>query len=124
MSLIPFSLKHGLIKSDQLTLTIENSTVIGLNGKNKSLIKDLEYHFEKHPNNRVIEEVGLGKNFGITQLRALNTAFEERHCGLHLGFGGREKGSHHLDFIFQGGQIYFDENLIFDEKYLIPLRSF
>jgi aminopeptidase len=118
LSLIPFALKYGLIGKDELILKIENSRVISMSGKNKNLVKDLEFFFEKHPNNRTIEEVGLGTNFGIKKLRGLNTAFEERHCGLHLGFGGREKGSHHLDFIFQEGCLFFDNNLIYNGKYL------
>ena len=118
LSLIPFALKYGCIQKNQLTFNIKNGTIVSMGGENASLLKDLEFHFEKHPNNKIIEEVGFGTNFGVTKLRGLNTAFEERHCGLHLGFGGREKGSHHLDFIFADGNIHFDEQLIYKNGYV------
>ena len=45
---------------------------------------------------------------------ARNAGFEERHCGLHLGLGGGQKGSHHLDLIFASGALALDDKPVFD----------
>ena len=34
--------------------------------------------------------------------------------GLHLGLGGGQKGSHHLDLIFASGVLALDDKPVFD----------
>ena len=83
------------------------------------LEKDLYYYLDRDPSHRIIEEIGIGTNEGIKELYPVNAGFIERHPGLHLGLGGKEKGSVHMDFISCDSQIAFDNQMIFDDRFLI-----
>ena len=112
LSLIPFSLKYGVIQPNELIFNIKNNRIIDIKGTNTSLVNDLNIHFDKHPDNSAVDEFGIGTNKGVSNLYGTNSVFEERHHGLHLGLGGREKGSVHLDLLFLQGTIKADEKVL------------
>ncbi len=99
---------------------IEQQKVIRITGSNDELVAEFSKHIQRHPDNACIDEFGIGTNLGITDLYGLNSVFEERHVGLHIGLGGREKGSHHLDLLFSGGDIFCDNQLIFQNGKYLP----
>jgi hypothetical protein len=117
LSLLPFAIKHGLVEEQPIELVIQGRKVERVGCANRRLLADLEYFFGRSEANRVVEEVGIGTNLGVRRLYALNSAFEERHCGLHLGLGGAEPGSHHLDLVFGDSRITFDDRLVFDGEF-------
>lgn len=112
LSTVPFAIKYGVIKP-VLNITIEHSRVISVSSMNKQLENDFNLYFDKCKGNRIVEEFGIGTNLNV-KLRGRNASFEERHAGLHLGFGGGERASHHLDVVFSSGIILFDDRIIFD----------
>lgn len=113
---MPIGLKHGLIR-DPVILTIQEAKLQSFVCENELLEKDLKLFFGLNEGNKQIIEVGLGTNEGISTLYGRSAPFEERFCGLHLGFGGEAPGSLHCDFIFDQCSIYFDNQLIFDRGY-------
>jgi len=97
-----------------LELWIENSTVCSVASEVPGLADDFNKYLNANPSNRRVEELGIGTNEGVKDLYARNAGFEERHCGLHLGLGGGQKGSHHLDLIFASGVLALDDKPVFD----------
>lgn len=58
------------------------------------------------PNADRVGELGFGTNIGVTEFIPMNAHLNERHPGLHIGFGQNTQGSHalyecdvHLDFV-------------------------
>jgi len=113
LSTIPFARKYGVLQSP-LELWIENSTVCSVASDVPGLVDDFNKYLNANPSNRRVEELGIGTNEGVKDLYARNAGFEERHCGLHLGLGGGQKGSHHLDLIFASGVLALDDKPVFD----------
>lgn len=112
LSTIPFARKYGVLESP-LELWIENSTVCSVASDVPGLAHDFNKYLNANPSNRRVEELGIGTNEGVKGLYARNAGFEERHCGLHLGLGGGQKGSHHLDLIFASGVLALDDKPVF-----------
>ncbi|WP_158134232.1 leucyl aminopeptidase [Vibrio navarrensis] len=112
LSTVPFAIKYGVIEPI-LHLDIVQSRIVSAYSDNKSLQADFNLYLDQCAGNRIVEEFGIGTNVGVN-LHGLNASFEERHAGLHLGLGGGERASHHLDLIFSSGEILFDDRLIFD----------
>lgn len=120
LSLIPFALKHGLVKAGEFTFDIEHNRITNLGGSNTELVKDFQAHFSKHPDNNRIDELGIGTNKSVNELYGLNCVFEERHAGLHLGFGGVVQGTLHCDFLFQAGNLFCDDQPVYqDGRFII-----
>ncbi|WP_330544161.1 hypothetical protein V0242_09175 [Aeromonas hydrophila] len=111
LSTIPFAIKYGVV-SNLFTLNIEKSVITCFSCKNKMFSHDFDKYLSENPSNSKIEEFGIGTNCGVSRLYGINAGFEERHPGLHLGLGGGAIGSHHLDLIFEGGDIFFDKNRV------------
>ena len=115
---IPFSKKYGVLKKP-VTFEIKNGTIVSADTENQELTKDLEYYFQYHDTHRKIEEIGIGTNEGLLTLKGTSGGSEERHAGLHFGLGGKKNKSIHLDLISADSQIYFDEKMIFNDKFLL-----
>jgi hypothetical protein len=114
---IPFYKKYGII-DDTVDIFIKNNCIYKFNSTNANLLKDLNHFLQLHPGNSKIEEFGIGTNPNVS-ITGLNTISEERKAGFHLGIGGEDPGSTHLDFIFSYSKIYADDNEIFDgQKFL------
>ena len=116
LSTIPFARKYGVLQSP-LELWIENSTICSVASDVPGLADDFNKYLNANPSNRRVEELGIGTNEGVKDLYARNAGFEERHCGLHLGLGGGQKGSHHLDLIFASGVLALDDKPVFDGSF-------
>jgi hypothetical protein len=85
---LPFALAYGVIDYP-LTLEIENNRVIKVQSENKRLASEFQSYVDYCESNARVEELGIGTN-PYAKLYAVNAPFEERHVGLHLGFGGAE----------------------------------
>lgn len=67
-----------------------------------------------------VGEVGFGTNFGVRDPVSLNSHINERHPGLHLGFGESNQSPEvvgyqcgiHLDLISTGGEVWFENDPI------------
>ncbi|KVM99494.1 MULTISPECIES: hypothetical protein [unclassified Burkholderia] len=118
LSTIPFAVKYKVAER-LATLRIENSTIAGFDSDHPGFRHDFASYLERHANHRKIEEFGIGTNLGIKGLYGRNAGFEERHPGLHLGLGGGEQGSHHLDLIFANGTLAFDDRIVFDRAFAV-----
>lgn len=118
LSTVPFARKYGVVE-EWMTLFVDEGKLVGFDCDNDTFSRDFNAFLNAHPGNRIVEEFGIGTNTGIRCLYGLNAGFEERHPGLHLGLGGGQQGSHHLDLIFNVGQICFDRRVIYDDGFRI-----
>ncbi|AHG22424.1 hypothetical protein Z042_24550 [Chania multitudinisentens RB-25] len=117
LSTVPFAIKYGVIEP-LLHVEIEHSRVVAVHSLNRQLEDDFNLYLERCEGNKIIEEFGIGTNLNV-KLHGRNASFEERHAGLHLGLGGGERASHHLDIVFSSGTILFDDCIIFDGSFRI-----
>lgn len=109
---VPFAIKYGVTKGLAI-LYVEDSMIVDFDSDDPGFRRDFATYLAWHANHRRIEEFGIGTNLGIRKLYGRNAGFEERHPGLHLGLGGGENGSHHLDLIFSTGLIMLDDIVAF-----------
>lgn len=100
LSMIPIALKHG-VTTDPIIFNIKKSKIQSFQCNDIELTKDLDYFFGYTDDHSNIEEIGIGTNEGITRLHGKNASFEEKHCGIHFGLGGKEDGTFHLDMMMQ-----------------------
>ncbi|MDB6369277.1 leucyl aminopeptidase [Photorhabdus bodei] len=121
LSTAPFAIKYGVV-NDMMTINIKEGEIIGFDCENDEFSQDFNLYLNHNHGNRIVEEFGIGTNMGVKALYGRNAGFEERHPGLHLGLGGGVKGSHHLDLIFSGGKIAFDQTVFFDNGYVNDFR--
>ncbi|KGM29519.1 leucyl aminopeptidase (aminopeptidase T) [Photorhabdus luminescens] len=121
LSTAPFAIKYGVV-NDMMTINIKEGEIIGFDCGNDEFSRDFNLYLNHNHGNRIVEEFGIGTNTGVKALYGRNAGFEERHPGLHLGLGGGVKGSHHLDLIFSGGKIAFDQTVFFDNGYVDDFR--
>ncbi|MFC0403357.1 leucyl aminopeptidase [Paraburkholderia rhizosphaerae] len=119
LSTIPFASKYGVVDERFLTLQIDQSRVTGFECADLGFCRDFDAYLNAHPNNRHVQEFGIGTNLGVKGLYGRNAGFEERHPGLHLGLGGGQLGSHHLDLIFRTGLIKFGDKVVFDSVFFL-----
>ncbi|OCQ52908.1 hypothetical protein Ppb6_01801 [Photorhabdus australis subsp. thailandensis] len=117
LSTAPFAIKYGVV-NDMMIINIKDGEIIGFDCDNAEFSRDFDLYLNHNRGNSIVEEFGIGTNTGVKALYGRNAGFEERHPGLHLGLGGGIKGSHHLDLIFSGGKIEFDQTLVFDNGYI------
>lgn len=54
---------------------------------------------------------------GITKLFGKNASFEEKHCGIHFGLGGKADNTFHLDMMMRHSIFKFDDQLAYDGAY-------
>ncbi|GAB7523094.1 leucyl aminopeptidase [Paraburkholderia sp. 2C] len=119
LSTIPFASKYKVVDEGFLALHVDRSRIVGFECADVGFCRDFEAYLNAHPNNRHVQEFGIGTNLGVKGLYGRNAGFEERHPGLHLGLGGGQLGSHHLDLIFRSGRITFDDKVVFDRVFLV-----
>jgi leucyl aminopeptidase (aminopeptidase T) len=70
------------------------------------------------PNSRRVGELGFGTNGGLGEFIPMNSHINERHPGVHLGFGQHNQSIHaldyyspiHMDLISPGGQVWVDDD--------------
>ncbi|ATP28728.1 leucyl aminopeptidase [Chromobacterium violaceum] len=118
LSTIPFAAKYGVVR-DFATLRIRDGRVADFSCGDTRFSADFDKYLSANPGNAAVAEFGIGTNCGVKGLYGLNAGFEERHPGLHLGLGGGELGSHHLDLIFSGGRLRFGDKVFFDGGFSI-----
>lgn len=121
---LPFTQKYGLI-NEPILFEIKDAELQNFHTDNAELAKDLDYYFNRSPSNRQICELGIGTNTGLTKLYPVNSFAQERFPGLHLGFGGADKDSIHLDFIFSHDhlKIMGDEDVFFGDGRFLKIQG-
>lgn len=117
LSTVPFAIKYGVIKP-VLNIEISRSRVVSFSSSDRQLEDDFSLYLNRCEGNRFIQEFGIGTNTHVN-LHGRNASFEERHSGVHLGLGGGERASHHLDLVFSSGTLIFDDRVIFDGAFRI-----
>jgi hypothetical protein len=117
---LPFGLKYGRIRPDELRLYFENGEVVATGGTNSRLRADFDAILIGVPGLRAVGEVGLGQSRAVTRAAYLTQPgyqWHERHFGLHLGLGAElpetadphnRRTNHHLDIVFARGSLTTD----------------
>jgi hypothetical protein len=116
LSMIPIGLKYGVIE-DPIKFVFKNSKVESFSSSNIELSNDLNYFFEYSEDHLQIHEIGIGTNEGIKKLFGKNASFEEKHCGIHFGLGGKADDTFHLDMMMTHSIFKFDDQLVYDGAY-------
>lgn len=114
VSLVPIGKKYGLIK-EPITLNIENGFIKSVHCRHTELENDLLKIYAHCEGNSEIVELGIGTNSGV-KLVGMSAPFEERKFGFHLGTGGSQSKSQHIDFIFDDSEIYFEQHCVFSNN--------
>jgi hypothetical protein len=122
---IPFGQKYGRISNTQLTFTFENGKITEVSGSAAELLTDLEITFSRSPALRDVKEFGIGLNIAASALARRHTVglqWMEKCRGLHLGLGAEltehlsdyrmRRTHHHLDLVFERGELLVGDNLI------------
>jgi leucyl aminopeptidase (aminopeptidase T) len=112
ISLLPLAQVHGYIKQHPIIFNIENGFIQSLSCENKKLENDLLKIYDYCKGNSEIVELGIGTNVNI-KLLGIGAPFEERKSGFHLGTGGYQAQSQHIDYVFDSSEIYFDDVCVF-----------
>lgn len=114
-----------------VTVWIERGRAVRYECSDDTLKSFLDSCFVKDCSFRV-GEVGFGTNFGVRKPVALNSHLNERHTGVHLGFGESNQAPHvvgyecatHLDLISSGGTVWIDcEPIPIDLLDVLPSMS-
>lgn len=109
-----------------MTFEIEGGEVKRYSCPDPQLMKFLDWNFSK-PYSRLVGELGIGTNIGIDRFIALSSHINERHQGMHLGFGEHNqpglvhyKAEVHLDAIVADAIIVTDTGRVFDTREMAP----
>jgi hypothetical protein len=110
---IPFGTKYGRIRAGQLSLSFRHGRVSGVDGKNRSLCRDLESAFEFVPGLECAVELAFGLSKGVARAAQecdVGCLWHERHFGVHLGLGAtlersNRKTNHHIDLVLARGRV-------------------
>lgn len=114
----PFARIYGVAQC-LMILTLAHGRLIRFESNHQQFSRDFNHYLESHPGNRIVESFGIGTNTGVAGLYGRNAKFEQRHPGLHLGLGGGAKESHPLKLLFLGGEIYFDDCIVYESAFSV-----
>lgn len=100
-----------------VTVWIEKNRAVRYECKDEFITKFLDECFGTHCAH-IVGELGLGTNAGVKTPISLNSHINERHCGIHLGFGESNQPPSvvgytcqiHLDLISRGGMVWVDDD--------------
>lgn len=108
------------VRLDQypVTVWIEGNRAVRYECDNKSMSKFLDECFNTDCAH-IVGELGFGTNIGVKTAISLNSHINERHTGIHLGFGESNQPPSvvgyscniHLDLIARGGMVWIDDSL-------------
>lgn len=116
------------LNNHPVTVWIDNNRVVRYECSDKAISLFLDKCFQT-PYADIVGELGFGTNIGIQTPIPLNSHINERHPGVHLGFGQSNQSPEvveyncniHLDLISKGGMIWVDDNPIsLDIENIIP----
>jgi hypothetical protein len=80
-------------------------------------------------NARHVGELGFGTNTGVGEFLSMNSHINERHPGVHLGFGQHNQSIYlveypcaiHMDMIAVGGKVWVDDDpVVLDLSCIVP----
>jgi len=100
-----------------VTVWIEENRAVRYECEDEFIKKFLDECFGTHCAH-IVGELGLGTNVGVKTPISLNSHINERHCGIHLGFGESNQPPSvvgytcqiHLDLIARGGLVWVDDD--------------
>jgi leucyl aminopeptidase (aminopeptidase T) len=114
------------LKDKPMTFEITGGEVQTFHSPDTNMMKFLTWNFDK-PFARKVGELGIGTNIGINRFIPLSSHINERHQGMHLGFGEHNqpglvhyKAEVHLDAIVADALIETDTGRIFDTRRMEP----
>jgi leucyl aminopeptidase (aminopeptidase T) len=105
------------LAENPVRVEIKNGKAVGLSCAYRALQELLQLCLNSRYGSNV-GEFGIGTNTGIGDFVAANTHVNERHCGLHLGFGQHNQSllrvpyvaDVHLDLITNGARLWVDDD--------------
>lgn len=108
---------NARLADNPVRVEIENGTAVDLRCADPKLNEMFQLCLSS-PYGRNVGEFGLGTNYGIDGFITANSHINERHCGVHLGFGQHNQSlarvpyiaDVHLDLITAGALIWMDDD--------------
>jgi len=100
-----------------LRIRIEDSHAVDFDCADPHVRNLVEVVFAQ-TNARHVGELGFGTNSGVSQYISMNSHINERHLGVHLGFGQHNQSIYlvgypseiHMDMIATGGLVWVDDD--------------
>lgn len=109
-------------------ITIEDGRMVDHRCDDRAVSRLLDHVFSEEAA-RNVGELGFGTNVGITRFIAMNSHINERHPGVHVGFGEHGQpglvpfqATRHLDLIFADARITVDGGEVIDMGSLSPIE--
>jgi leucyl aminopeptidase (aminopeptidase T) len=114
------------LSTHPLTLRFEGSVIVQVDCRDARLVAFLETLFQES-SLRIVGEFGIGTNVGIDRFTRLNSHINERHAGVHIGFGEQVQpvrpghlSAVHVDAIFAGARLEFGDGRVLSTDALAP----
>lgn len=108
--------ENAALQGNPVEIFIDDGIVTHYNCRDKFITNFLDQCFFKYCAKHV-GELGFGTNYAIKEPISLNSHINERHPGVHIGFGQHNQGSSvgyrcnvHLDLIADGGELFIDQS--------------
>lgn len=114
-----FTQLDARLEKNPIRIRLKDSQAVDYDCNSPELSRLVEAAFT-HPNARRVGEVGFGTNGGMGDFISMNSHINERHPGVHLGFGQHNQSIYdmeyyspiHMDLITPGGHVWVDDNQV------------
>jgi aminopeptidase len=119
--------RYGDLQNNPLSVTIENSRIVGIECDNSALVEDFRAYTSTDENSDRVGEFAIGTNIAVFDVIG-NILQDEKLPTLHLAFGhpyaehtgAKWRSTTHIDIVGRRFDIWFDGNPIMkDGKFLI-----
>lgn len=123
--------KYGDMRDHPLTITIDNSRIVGLDCKRRDILNDFRTYTRQHPNSDRVGEFAVGTNIALTDVIG-QILQDEKLPGLHIAFGhpySEHTGAtwtapSHIDVVGRAFDVMVDgEPIMRGSRYLVDPAS-
>ncbi len=119
--------RYGDLQNNPLTVTIENSRIVGIQCDRKDLVADFRAYTATDENSNRVGEFAMGTNIALTDVIG-NILQDEKLPTLHIAFGhpysehtgAKWQSTTHIDIVGRRFDIWFDgDQIMRNGKFLI-----
>ena len=119
--------RYGDLQNNPLTVTIENSRIVGIQCDRKDLVEDFRAYTATDENSNRVGEFAMGTNIALTDVIG-NILQDEKLPTLHIAFGhpysehtgAKWQSTTHIDIVGRRFDIWFDgDQIMRNGKFLI-----
>ena len=86
------------------------------------LENDFNKYLDANPSNRRVEELGIGTNEGVKDCMHAMPGSKSAIAACIWAWAAAQKGSHHLDLIFNSGTLAVDKSAVFEGRFVLNVK--